>query len=132
METLETFSVNAKNKCITFLHEKKKIKLHDLSIIVPLSQTTDEESTNGRYEELEEKINLLSQLIMDKYNYLEHVHRKRENQNLSYVNINNRRKNSNNNMMTLRRHISWKLQKSTRCYQAIPKKFFDYEIITKH
>ena len=33
-------------------------------------------------------------------------------------------------MTTLRRHISWKLQKPTKCYQEITKKFLDYEIIT--
>ena len=37
LETLGTFSVNAKKKCITFFHEKKKITLHDFSVIVPLS-----------------------------------------------------------------------------------------------
>ena len=47
LETLGTFSVNAKKKCITFFHEKKKIMLQDFSVIVPLSQTKDEESTDG-------------------------------------------------------------------------------------
>ena len=67
-------------KCITFFDEKKKITLQDFSVIVPLSQTIDEESTDGRYEELEEQINLLNKLIMDKYNELEHIQRKWENQ----------------------------------------------------
>ena len=49
-------------------------------MIVPLSSTKDEESTDGRYEELEEEIELLNKLIMDKDNELEHVQRKRENQ----------------------------------------------------
>ena len=47
LETLGPFSINAKKKCITFFHEKKKIMLQDFSMIVPLSQTTDEESTDG-------------------------------------------------------------------------------------
>ena len=47
LEALGTFSVNKKEKCITFFHEKKKITLQDFSVIVPLSQTTDEESTDG-------------------------------------------------------------------------------------
>ena len=49
-------------------------------MIVPLTQTTDEESTDGRYEELEEQIKLLNKVIMDKDNELEHVQRKWENQ----------------------------------------------------
>ena len=63
LETLVTFFVNAKKKCIA-----------------PLSQTIDEESTDGWYEELEEQIKLLNKLIMDKDNELEHVQRKKENQ----------------------------------------------------
>ena len=47
LETLGIFSVIAKNKCITFFHEKKEIMLQDFLMIVPLSQTTDEESTDG-------------------------------------------------------------------------------------
>ena len=43
LETLGTLFVNVKKKCITFFHEKKKITLHDFSVIVPLSQTTNEE-----------------------------------------------------------------------------------------
>ena len=73
LETLGTFSVNAKNKCITFFHEKKKITLQDFSTVVPVSQTTDEESTDGRYEELEEEIEILNKLIMDKDNELVQV-----------------------------------------------------------
>ena len=82
LETLGTFFVNPKNKCITFFHEKKKITLHDFWVIVPLFQTTDEEPTDGRYEELEEEINILNKLFMDKDNELENVHRKWENQEL--------------------------------------------------
>ena len=47
-------------------------------MIVPLLETTNEESTDGRYEELEEEIEILNKLIMDKDNELEHVQRKRE------------------------------------------------------
>ena len=39
-------------------------------MVVLVSQTTDEESTDGRYEELEEEINILNKLIMDKDNEL--------------------------------------------------------------
>ena len=49
-------------------------------MIVLVSQTIDGESTDRRYEELEEEVNLLNKLIMDKDNELEHVQRKRENQ----------------------------------------------------
>ena len=76
LETPGTFSISAKKKCITFFHEKKKIMLQDFSMIVPLSQTTDEEWAYGRYEELEEQIKILNKLIMDKNNELEHVQRK--------------------------------------------------------
>ena len=47
LETLETFSINTQKKCMTFFHEKKKITLQDFSVIVPLSQTTNEESIDG-------------------------------------------------------------------------------------
>ena len=73
LERLVTFSVNAKKKCITFFHEKKKITLQDFFVVVLVSQTTDEESTDGRYEELEEEINILNKLIMDKDNELVQV-----------------------------------------------------------
>ena len=49
-------------------------------MIVPLSQTTDKESTDGQYEELEEQINILNKLMMEKVNELELVQRKQENQ----------------------------------------------------
>ena len=47
--------------------------LQDFSVIVPLSQTTDKESTDGLYEELQEHINILNKLVSDKDNELEHV-----------------------------------------------------------
>ena len=43
LETLGTFSVNPKMKCITFFHEKKKITLQNFSVVVLVSQTTGEE-----------------------------------------------------------------------------------------
>ena len=49
-------------------------------MIVLVSQTIDGESTDRRYEELEEEVNILNKLIMEKDNELEHVQRKRENQ----------------------------------------------------
>ena len=42
-------------------------------MVVPVSQTIDEESTDGRDEELEEEINILNKLVMDKYNKLAQV-----------------------------------------------------------
>ena len=47
LETLGTFSINEKKKYITVFHEKKKITLEDFSVIVPVSQTTNKDSTNG-------------------------------------------------------------------------------------
>ena len=73
LETLGTFSIKEKNNCITFFQEKKKITLQDFSLVVPVSQTIDEESTDGQYEELEEEIDILNKLIMDKDNELEHI-----------------------------------------------------------
>ena len=73
LERLRTFSINAKKKCITFFHKKKKITLQYLFVVVLVSQTTDKESTDGQYEELEEEIKILNKLIMDKDNELEHV-----------------------------------------------------------
>ena len=80
LETLGTLCVIAKKKCIIFFHDNKKVTLQDFSVVVSISQTIDEESIDGRYEELEEEIELLNKLIMDKDNELGHVQRKRQNQ----------------------------------------------------
>ena len=45
-------------------------------MIVLVSQTIDGESTDRRYEELEEEVNILNKLIMDKDNELAQVHEK--------------------------------------------------------
>ena len=45
-------------------------------MVVLISQNIDEESTDGRYEELEEKIKLLNKLIIDKDNELAQVQEK--------------------------------------------------------
>ena len=45
-------------------------------MIVLVSQSIDGESTDRRYEELEEEVNILNKLIMDKDNELAQVHEK--------------------------------------------------------
>ena len=51
---------------MTFFNEKKKIIIHDSSVVVPLSPITDEESPCGSYEDLEEEVKCLKKLLMDK------------------------------------------------------------------
>ena len=52
LETLGTFTLNAKKKLMTFFHEKKKVIIHDLSVRVLSSQNTNTKSPYGSYEDL--------------------------------------------------------------------------------
>ena len=51
---------------MTFLYGKNKITVHDLSMRVPQSQNTNEESTYGNYEDLEEEVKRLNKIIINK------------------------------------------------------------------
>ena len=65
-EILEMFIVNVKWKSMNFFNGKNKITVHDLSAGVPQSQNTDEGSTYGNYEGLEEEVNCLNKIIISK------------------------------------------------------------------
>ena len=75
LETLGTFIVNAKRKFMTF-YGKNKITVHDLSVGVPQSQNTDEGSTYGNYEDLEEEVKRLNKIIINKDEEIAQIHKK--------------------------------------------------------
>ena len=65
LEILGTFIVNEKQKFMAFFHGKNQITVHDLSVGVSQSQNTDEGSTYGNYEDLEE-VKHLNKIIISK------------------------------------------------------------------
>ena len=86
----------------------------------------NEESSYRSDNDLEEDIKSLNKPIMDKDDELAQIQRKiKKVKNQRYVDISNRRKNSNKSMTTLKRSTSQKFQKSMENQQAIPKNYFD-------
>ena len=66
LKTLGMFIINEKWKFMALFYGKNKITVHDLSVGVPQSQNTDEGSTYGNYEDLEEEVKCSNKIIIIK------------------------------------------------------------------
>ena len=61
---------------MALFYGKNKITVHDLSVGVPQSQNTDEGSTYGNYEDLEEEVKRLNKIIISKDEEIAEIHEK--------------------------------------------------------
>ena len=101
-------------------------------MIVLVSQTIDGESTDRRYEEIEEEVNILKKLIMDKDNELAQVHEKLGIQESELSHHQQQKEKLQQQYDDMKKTHKLEMTKINNVLSRNSEKKIVYEIITKH